>query len=170
QHSLEQITKVDVVDRTGLILDIFAQHAHSKEGKLQVELAQLNYRLPRLVGRGKELSRLGGGIGTRGPGETKLESDRRRIRRRINLLDKQVEKLGKQRAQQRRSRWKSQLPVACLVGYTNSGKSTLLNSLCNADVLVEDRLFATLDPTIRRLELPGGRHILISDPVGFIRN
>ena len=170
QKHLEEIAKVDVVDRTGLILDIFAQHAHTNEGKLQVELAQLNYRLPRLVGRGKELSRLGGGIGTRGPGETKLESDRRRLRRRIGLLEKQVEKIGKQRAQQRRSRWQAQLPVAALVGYTNSGKSTLFNALCHADVLVEDRLFATLDPTIRRLELSGGRHLLISDTVGFIRH
>jgi GTP-binding protein HflX len=170
QDHLEQITKVDVVDRTGLILDIFAQHAHSNEGKLQVELAQLTYRLPRLVGRGRELSRLGGGIGTRGPGETKLESDRRRLRRRIGILKKQVEKLSKQRAQQRRSRGKAELPVACLVGYTNTGKSTLLNALCDADVLVEDRLFATLDPTIRRLELPGGRHVLLSDTVGFIRS
>jgi len=170
QNHLEQVTEVAVVDRTGLILDIFAQHAHTNEGKLQVELAQLTYRLPRLVGRGKELSRLGGGIGTRGPGETKLESDRRRIRKRIGLLNKQVEKLSKQRALQRRSRWQAQMPVACLVGYTNSGKSTLFNALCHADVLVEDRLFATLDPTIRRLELPGGRHILLSDTVGFIRN
>jgi len=170
QAHLEQAAKVNVVDRTGLILDIFAQHAHSNEGKLQVELAQLNYRLPRLVGRGRELSRLGGGIGTRGPGETKLETDRRRLRRRISLLEKQVEKISKQRTLQRRARWQAQLPIACLVGYTNSGKSTLFNALCHANVLVEDRLFATLDPTIRRLELPGGRHLLLSDTVGFIRN
>ncbi len=170
QKHLEEVTKVDVVDRTGLILDIFAQHAHTNEGKLQVELAQQNYRLPRLVGRGKELSRLGGGIGTRGPGETKLEVDRRRIRRRIGLLEKQVEKLSQQRALQRRARWQAQMPVACIVGYTNAGKSTLFNALCHADVLVEDRLFATLDPTIRKLELPGGRHLLLSDTVGFIRN
>ena len=170
QSHLEQITKVDVVDRPGLILDIFAQHAHTNEGKLQVELAQLIYRLPRLTGKGKELSRLGGGIGTRGPGETKLAADRMRIRRRISQLKKQVEKLNKSRTLHRRARRQEQMPVACIVGYTNSGKSTLFNALCHANVLVEDRLFATLDPTIRRLELPGGRHLLLSDTVGFIRN
>ena len=169
QKQLQEIAKVDVVDRPGLILDIFAQHAHTNEGKIQVELAQMTYRLPRLMGRGREMSRLGGGIGTRGPGETKLESDRRRIRHRIDILKKQVEKLGQQRKLQRHSRWQTKMPVAVLVGYTNSGKSTLFNALTNAEVLAEDRLFATLDPTIRRLELPGGRNILISDTVGFIR-
>jgi GTPase len=170
QKHLEQVTKVDVVDRPGLILDIFAQHAHTNEGKIQVELAQLDYRLPRLAGHGKEMSRLGGGIGTRGPGESKLEADRQRIRHRIDILRKQVKKLAGSRAIQRRSRWQSKISLAALVGYTNSGKSTLFNALTNAEVLVEDRLFATLDPTIRRLELSGGRHLLLSDTVGFIRN
>jgi GTPase len=170
QNHLEEIVKVDVVDRPGLILDIFAQHAHTNEGKLQVELALLNYLLPRLMGKGKILSRLGGGIGTRGPGETKLETDRRRVRRRISLLQQQVEKISRQRGIQRRSRGQAQLPTAGLVGYTNSGKSTLFNALCQEQVLVEDKLFATLDPTIRKLELPGGRHVLLSDTVGFIRN
>lgn len=170
QRHLEELTKVDVVDRPGLILDIFAQHAHTNEGKIQVEFAQLNYRLPRLMGRGTALSRLGGGIGTRGPGETKLEADRRRIRHRIGVLKKQVDKLGNQRALHRRAREQAKLATASLVGYTNSGKSTLFNALTHAGVLVENRLFATLDPTVRRLELPGGRNVLLSDTVGFIRN
>ena len=170
QRNLENAAKVGVIDRTGLILDIFAQRAHSNEGKLQVELAQLTYLLPRLMGWGTELSRLGGGIGTRGPGETKLETDRRRIRRRIGLLRKQVEGVRKHRAVQRRSRQQAQLPLVSLVGYTNAGKSTLLNALCGAEAFVEDRLFATLDPMVRRLELPGGPAMLVSDTVGFIRH
>jgi GTP-binding protein HflX len=169
QRNLENATQVGVVDRTGLILDIFAQRAHSNEGKLQVELAQLTYMLPRLTGRGTELSRLGGGIGTRGPGETKLEIDRRRVRRRINLLHKEVEQIRKHRSVQRRSREQAHLPLIGLVGYTNAGKSTLLNVLTGAQVLVENRLFATLDPTVRRLDLPGGQAALLSDTVGFLR-
>ncbi len=170
QRNLEDAAGLGVLDRSGLILDIFAQRARSREGKLQVELAQLSYLLPRLTGRGTELSRLGGGIGTRGPGETKLEVDRARIRRRIGVLRKQVARIGKRRALERRSRQEAGAPVAALVGYTNAGKSTLLNALSDADVLVEDRLFATLDPTIRRVELPGGRQVLFADTVGFIRN
>jgi len=170
QRNLEQAADIGVVDRSGLILDIFAQRARTREGKLQVELAQLSYLLPRLTGRGTELSRLGGGIGTRGPGETKLEVDRMRIRRRINILRKQVARIGKRRAVERRSRHRAGVPVVALVGYTNAGKSTLLNALSDANVFVEDRLFATLDPTVRRVELPGGREVLFADTVGFIRN
>ena len=170
QRNLERELGVPTIDRTGLILDIFAQRARSGEGKLQVELAQLTYMLPRLVGRGVLLSRLGGGIGTRGPGETKLEVDRRRIRRRIGLLKEEVKRLAKHRRVQRRLRKASLAPVASLVGYTNAGKSTLLNTLCGADVFVADTLFATLDPTVRRLTLPGGAVVLLADTVGFIRN
>ncbi len=170
ERNLEQAADIGVLDRTGLILDIFARRAHSREGKLQVELAQLNYLLPRLTGKGAELSRLGGGIGTRGPGETKLEVDRRRIRKRLSLLRKQVERIGKRRAIERRHRQTVGMPVVALVGYTNAGKSTLLNALSGAHAFVEDLLFATLDPTIRRVELPGGREFLAVDTVGFIRD
>ena len=170
QRNLEEAASIGVLDRTALILDIFAQRARSGEGKVQVELAQLNYLLPRLTGKGIELSRLGGGIGTRGPGETKLESDRRRLRRRLRLLKGQVEEIGKRRAVERHHRQEAGMPVVCLVGYTNAGKSTLLNALSGAGVFVEDLLFATLDPTVRRVSLPEGREILFADTVGFIRN
>jgi GTP-binding protein HflX len=159
-----------VVDRQALILDIFAQRARTKEGKIQVELAQLNYLLPRLVGFGVMLSRLGGGIGTRGPGETKLETDRRHIRRRITTLKKELEKIRKHRELLRRSRQDRGFTLAALVGYTNAGKSTLLNSLTKAGVLVQDKLFATLDPTTKRLPLANGKEILLTDTVGFIKN
>jgi GTP-binding protein HflX len=158
-----------ILDRTGLILDIFAQHARSAEGKLQVELAQLNYRLPRLRGWGDVLSRLGGGIGTRGPGETALEAERRAILRRIQRVKKDLTELERTRRLKRRQRRRSGVPVIALVGYTNAGKSTLLKSLTSAGVLVEDRLFSTLDPTTRRLELPFGRDALMTDTVGFVR-
>jgi GTPase len=159
-----------VIDRTALILDIFAQHAHTREGAVQVELAQLSYLLPRIRGRGVELSRLGGGIGTRrGPGETKLEVDRRRIRRRMRKLEKDLDQMEAVRKTQRKQRVRAGLPAVCLVGYTNSGKSSLLNRLTGASVLVEDQLFSTLDSTTRRLELPEGRKVVISDTVGFIR-
>lgn len=170
QRNLERIVGLPVIDRVGLILDIFARRARSNEGKLQVELAQLTYMLPRLAGRGVLLSRLGGGIGTRGPGETKLEVDRRRIRHRMGVLKKQAKRIAASRRVQRRSRQKSGIPLACLVGYTNAGKSTLFNGLSGAGVFVQDKLFATLDPTIRRVRLPGGPLILLSDTVGFIRN
>lgn len=158
-----------VIDRTQLILDIFAARAKSREGKLQVELAQLTYLLPRLTGKGLVLSRLGGGIGTRGPGETKLEMDRRRIRQRIASLKKELAEVKVHRTQQRVLRQKRNIPVVALVGYTNAGKSTLFNRLTQADVLTEDKLFATLDPTVRRLQLPSGLIVLLSDTVGFIR-
>lgn len=170
QRNLERIVGLPVIDRVGLILDIFARRARSNEGKLHVELAQLTYMLPRLAGRGVLLSRLGGGIGTRGPGETKLEVDRRRIRHRMGVLKKQAKRIAASRRVQRRSRQKSGIPLACLVGYTNAGKSTLFNGLSGAGVFVQDKLFATLDPTIRRVRLPGGPLILLSDTVGFIRN
>lgn len=170
QRHLEDDTHLGVLDRTALILDIFAQRARSREGKLQVELAQLNYLLPRLTGKGTELSRLGGGIGTRGPGETKLETDRRHTRRRISQLRKEVEQVAVRRGVERKHRQEAGVPVVALVGYTNAGKSTLLNALSGADVFVEDRLFATLDPTIRQVELEGGREVLFVDTVGFIRN
>ncbi len=160
---------VRVIDRTALILDIFAQRAQSYEGKLQVELAQMKYNLPRLTGLGTVLSRLGGGIGTRGPGETQLEVDRRRIRRRITDLERELEELDRQRALRRSRREKSEQAVAALVGYTNAGKSTLLNALSGANVLVEDKLFATLDPVMRKVELPDRRECLLVDTVGFIR-
>ncbi|MGH9026329.1 MAG: GTPase HflX, partial [Acidimicrobiia bacterium] len=169
QRNLEKLFKVDVVDRVALILDIFAQHAHSQEGMVQVELAQLRYRMPRLRGRGTELSRLGGGIGTRGPGETQLEVDRRRIQHRITKLEQALKRLGRTRATQRKARRRRELVTAALIGYTNAGKSTLLNRLTGTNALVEDRLFSTLDPTTRRLRLPGGETILLSDTVGFIR-
>lgn len=167
-RNLEKETGVDVVDRTALILDIFAQAAKTAEGKLQVELAQLNYRLPRLVGVGTALSRLGGGIGTRGPGETKLETDRRYIRTRIAALKERLADLEKRRDQTRRSRAKSGVPVVALVGYTNVGKSSLLNTLTGADVLAQDKLFATLDPTVRRLEVGDLQQVVLVDTVGFV--
>jgi GTP-binding protein HflX len=170
QRNLQKRFECDVVDRVALILDIFAQHATSKEGMLQVELAQLRYRLPRLRGRGTEMSRLGGGIGTRGPGETQLETDRRRILDRISKLERELKHLARSRDTRSKARRKSRLPVVSLVGYTNAGKSTMFNHLTNAGVLVEDRLFATLDSTIRRLDLPTGVPILMSDTVGFVRN
>ena len=158
-----------IIDRTGLILDIFAQHARSAEGKLQVELAQLNYRLPRLRGWGDVLSRLGGGIGTRGPGETALEAERRSILRRIQRVKKDLEDLERTRRVKRKRREKAGAAVITLVGYTNAGKSTLLRRLTDAGVLVEDQLFSTLDPTTRRLQLPHGEEVLLTDTVGFVR-
>lgn len=152
-----------------LILDIFAKRARTYEGRLQVELAQHQYLLPRLAGQWSHLERLGGGIGTRGPGESQLETDRRLIRRKIQKLEEQTEDIRKRRALYRQQRQKSGIQVVALVGYTNAGKSTLLNALCRADVLVDDRLFATLDPTTRRLNLPDNRVVLVSDTVGFIR-
>ena len=169
QDKINRKIGVKVIDRTALILDIFSQHANSYEGKLQVELAQLNYLLPRLKGRGIEMSRLGGGIGTRGPGETKLEYDRRRMQKRINSLKKEINNLKVHREVQRHGRKRKKIPLVSLVGYTNSGKSTLLNLLCNANVEVNNKLFVTLDTIIRRRELEGGRVILFSDTVGFIR-
>lgn len=169
RRNLERIIGSRVIDRTQLILDIFAQRARTREGKLQVELAQLNYMLPRLSGLGTTLSRLGGGIGTRGPGESKLETDRRRIRARISHIREELEEVKRRRTEQRRGRRSSELPIAALVGYTNAGKSTLLNTLSGADVPAENRLFATLDPTIRRVELSSGRGMLLGDTVGFIR-
>jgi len=169
QRNLEQALTAKVIDRTALILDIFAQRARSHEGKLQVELAQLRYNLPRLSGQGLVLSRLGGGIGTRGPGETKLEVDRRRIRSRISEIEQQIENIKKHRQLHREQRQSANIPTVALVGYTNAGKSTLLNSLTAAGVLAEDKLFATLDPTTRRVTLPNGREILLTDTVGFIQ-
>jgi len=158
-----------VVGRTALILDIFAQHAHTSEGRAQVELAQLSYLLPRLKGKGLELSRLGGGIGTRGPGETKLESDRREIHGRMRRLNRDLAQMESVRVTQRKQRGRAGLPSICLVGYTNSGKSSLLNHLTGASVAVADQLFSTLDSTTRRLKLPDGRRVVVSDTVGFIR-
>lgn len=168
QRNLEDITGLKIIDRTTLILDIFAQRARTMEGKLQVELAQLTYMLPRLMGKGTALSRLGGGIGTRGPGETKLEVDRRRIRKRISDLTKQLEAVKKNRLLHRQHRKNTPVPIVSLCGYTNAGKSTLLNRLTDAEVLAEDKLFATLDPTTRRYVLPDNRVVLVSDTVGFI--
>jgi GTP-binding protein HflX len=158
-----------IIDRTGLILDIFAQHARSAEGKLQVELAQLNYGLPRLRGWGDVLSRLGGGIGTRGPGETRLEAERRAILRRIQRVKKDLEDLERTRRLKRRQRKRTGTPVIALVGYTNAGKSTVLRQIADADVLVQNQLFSTLDPTTRRLRLPHGHEVLVTDTVGFVR-
>lgn len=165
---LEKAFDVKVIDRTVLILDIFALSARSGEGKLQVELAQLNYALPRLSGKGTSLSRLGGGIGTRGPGETKLETDKRHIRRRIHTLQIQLDELTKQRERLRDRRKKNGIVTAAIVGYTNAGKSTLLNTLAHADVLTENKLFATLDPTSRSIHLPDGNELMLIDTVGFI--
>lgn len=167
-RNIENFTSVRVVDRTQLILDIFALRAKTKEGKLQVELAQMKYALPRLTGKGKQLSRLGGGIGTRGPGESKLESDRRHIMRRVQSLQEQLDEVEKRRAVLRRRREKNDVVTVALVGYTNAGKSTLMNALTDAGVLAEDKLFATLDPTARRLELPSGQEVMLIDTVGFI--
>lgn len=168
-RNVEDETDVRVIDRTMLILDIFAGRAVSREGKLQVELAQLKYRLPRLIGIGASLSRLGGGIGTRGPGETQLETDRRHIRRRIDKLSAELKELEERRGYARDRRKKDSVQVGAIVGYTNAGKSTLLNLLTGADVLAEDKLFATLDPTSRAIELPDGRSLLLVDTVGLIR-
>ncbi|MCU1451149.1 MAG: GTP-binding protein HflX [Acidimicrobiales bacterium] len=168
-RNLEKILGRTAIDRTAVILDIFAQNAHTQEGRAQVELALLRYRLPRLRGRGKALSQQAGGIGTRGPGETQLEVDRRRLLRRITKLETELRDLSRTRHTQRKARFRSGLPTISLVGYTNAGKSTLLNRLTDASVLVEDRLFATLDPRTRRLELPGGEAVLVNDTVGFVR-
>ena len=168
-RNIEDETDVRVIDRTMLILDIFAARAVSREGKLQVELAQLKYRLPRLMGIGASLSRLGGGIGTRGPGETQLETDRRHIRRRIDKLSAELKELEERRGYARARRRKDSVQVGAIVGYTNAGKSTLLNLLTGAEVLAEDKLFATLDPTSRAIELPDGRSLLLVDTVGLIR-
>jgi GTP-binding protein HflX len=169
QRNLEHVFACDVVDRVALILDIFAQHASTQEGRVQVELAQLRYRLPRLRGRGLQLSQQGAGIGTRGPGETQLEVDRRRILRRVQKLERDLRALASTRSTQRKARRRSGLLRVALVGYTNAGKSTLLNRVTEADVLVENQLFSTLDPTTRRLRLAGGETVLLSDTVGFVR-
>lgn len=169
QRNLERETNLRVIDRTALILDIFAQRAATREGKLQVELAQLQYNLPRLSGQGFALSRLGGGIGTRGPGETKLEVDRRRIHSRIHDIQQEIDRMREVRSRHRARRKEARIPVAALVGYTNAGKSTLLNALTEAEVFAEDKLFATLDPTTRRLELDDVGQILLTDTVGFIQ-
>lgn len=167
--NIENETETDVIDRSMLILDIFALHAVSAEGKIQVELAQLKYTAPRLMGKGKDMSRLGGGIGTRGPGESKLEIDRRRLASRIAFLRQELEELEKNRLLTRAQRDKSGIAKACIAGYTNAGKSTLLNLLTGAGILAEDKLFATLDPTTRKFELPSGIKMLITDTVGFIK-
>ncbi len=168
-RNLEKILGRTAIDRTAVILDIFAQNAQTQEGKAQVELAQLRYRLPRLRGRGRSLSQQAGGIGTRGPGETQLEVDRRRLLRRMTKLEAELRQVTAHRRLQRKGRSRSRLSSVSLVGYTNAGKSTLLNHLTDAGVLVEDRLFATLDPRTRRLALPGGESVLLSDTVGFVR-
>jgi GTPase len=170
QRNIEKIVKRPVIDRTQLILDIFARHARTREGQLQVELAQLQYMLPRLAGRGIEMSQLGGGIGTRGPGETQLETDRRKIYRRIRHIEQQLENVRRIRAQQRQRRESTPVATVALVGYTNAGKSTLFNALTQAGVLSSPKMFATLDPTIRAVTLPSKRKVLLSDTVGFIRN
>jgi GTP-binding protein HflX len=169
-RNLEAALPCRVLDRTQLILDIFARHARTREGQLQVELAQLEYMLPRLTGRGKAMSQLGGGIGTRGPGETKLETDRRSIQRRIDQLKRDLESVRRVRRQQRQRREAVPVPTVALVGYTNAGKSTLFNSITGAQVLSSARMFATLDPKLRAIELPSRRRVLLSDTVGFIRN
>jgi GTPase len=170
QRNIEKIVHRRVIDRTQLILDIFARHARTREGHLQVELAQLQYLLPRLAGRGIEMSQLGGGIGTRGPGETQLETDRRKIYRRIRHVEQQLENVRRIRAQQRQRRESVPVATVALVGYTNAGKSTLFNALTKAEVLASPKMFATLDPTLRAIELPSKRKVLLSDTVGFIRN
>lgn len=169
-RSITDVTEAKVIDRTQLILDIFAQRASTADGKLQVELAQLKYMLPRLVGRGTAMSRLAGGIGGRGPGETKLEIDRRRAQNRITNLEKDIKRLAKQREGRRRRRDRSGVPTVAIVGYTNAGKSTLLNALTGSKVLAEDKLFATLDPTTRRLRFPDEQELVLTDTVGFIRD
>ena len=170
QRNIERAVDTRVIDRTQLILDIFARHARTREGQLQVELAQLEYLLPRLSGRGVEMSQLGGGIGTRGPGETQLETDRRKIYRRIRHVKEQIENVRRVRAQQRQRRESVPVATVALVGYTNAGKSTLFNALTRAEVLASPKMFATLDPTIRAVELPSRRQALLSDTVGFIRH
>ena len=170
QRNIEKVVNIRVIDRTQLILDIFAKHARTREGQLQVELAQLEYMLPRLGGRGIEMSQLGGGIGTRGPGETQLETDRRQIQRRIDHLKLDLEAVRRVRKQQRQRRESVPVPTVALVGYTNAGKSTLFNCLTGAQVLQSPRMFATLDPKLRAIELPSRRKVLLSDTVGFIRN
>ena len=170
QRNIEKIVQRRVIDRTQLILDIFARHARTREGQLQVELAQLHYMLPRLAGHGIEMSQLGGGIGTRGPGETKLETDRRKIARRVRHVEQQIENVRRIRAQQRQRRESAPVATVALVGYTNAGKSTLFNALTRAGVLSSPKMFATLDPTIRGVDLPSKRKVLLSDTVGFIRN
>jgi GTP-binding protein HflX len=169
QRNLQKLFGCDVVDREGLILDIFAQHAHTKVGALQVELALHRYNLPRLRGKGTSLSQQGAGVLARGPGETKLETDRRRILQRMSKLERELKETVRHRETQSKSRRRSEIPQVSIVGYTNAGKSTLLNSLTDAGVLVEDRLFATLDSTVRRLDLPDNRPVLIADTVGFVR-
>ena len=169
QRNLEKALEVKVLDRTALILDIFAQHARTREGRLQVELAQHEYILPRLRGQWSHLERLEGRIGTRGPGETQLETDRRLIRNKISALKRQIEQVRRQRALHRRQRARQGMPIVSLVGYTNAGKSTLMRALSGADVIVEDRLFATLDPVTRRIHLPSGAIALLTDTVGFIQ-
>ncbi len=169
QRNMEQATHTRVIDRTTLILDIFAQRARSSEGKIQVELAQLKYALPRLTGQGKALSRLGGGIGTRGPGESKLESDKRHIRRRIYALEEDLRQIEKRRNALRSRRKKDGVITVAIVGYTNAGKSTLMNTLTDAGVLAEDKLFATLDPTARKLTLPNAQEVMLVDTVGLVR-
>jgi GTPase len=170
QRNIERVVNTRVIDRTQLILDIFARHARTREGQLQVELAQLEYMLPRLAGRGVEMSQLGGGIGTRGPGETQLETDRRKIYRRVRHVKQQIENVRRIRAQQRQRRESVPVALVALVGYTNAGKSTLFNVLTKSNVEASSRMFATLDPTIRGAELPSKRKILFSDTVGFIRH
>jgi GTPase len=170
QRNIEKIVQRRVIDRTQLILDIFARHARTREGQLQVELAQLQYMMPRLKGHGAEMSQLGGGIGTRGPGETKLETDRRKIARRVRHVEQQLENVRRIRAQQRQRRESTPVATVALVGYTNAGKSTLFNALTKAAVLASPRMFATLDPTIRGVDLPSKRKVLLSDTVGFIRS
>jgi len=169
QRNLEDALEVKIIDRTALILDIFAKRAQTREGRLQVELAQLEYLLPRLVGQWSHLERLGGGIGTRGPGESQLETDRRIIKRKILHLQDEIEGIRKHRALYRRQRTTRAIPVVSIVGYTNSGKSTLMNALSRASVFVEDKLFATLDPTTRKIALPNQQEILLTDTVGFIQ-
>src|ERR1700723_666939 len=169
-RNFEKGVRRRVIDGTQLILDIFATHARTREGQLQVELAQLNYLLPRLTGRGEELSRLGGGIGTRGPGEQKLETDRRRIRDRVRKIQESIEMVRRQRTTRRRARQALPLGMIALVGYTNAGKSTLFNALTHADVLTSSKMFATLDPTVRAVRLPSRRKVLLSDTVGFLRD
>lgn len=170
QRNIEEVVGVKTIDRTQLILDIFAQRAKSQEGKVQVELAQLRYLMPRLSGQGVMLSRLGGGIGTRGPGEQKLEVDRRRLRNRISRLSDELEKLGRRREATRARRKETEVPVAALVGYTNAGKTTLLNRLTGAGAVARDQLFTTLDPLARRVRLPSGTTIVVTDTVGFLHH